>query len=72
MEGHFLEMCSVAPNMCCSNSQVETNYPHLEYHDGLAETGNKSIADFIVALQRHGAFGTQCTSRWPLHWTQKV
>ncbi|CAL5218998.1 g753 [Coccomyxa viridis] len=47
-----------------SGQQVETNFPHVEYQDGLVETGHKSIADFIVALQRHGAFESQSTSRY--------
>ena len=46
--------------------QVQTNFPPGEYGEGLAEMEHTSIADFIVALQRHGAFESQRTSRWPL------
>jgi len=49
--------------MECCFRQVQTNFPPLDYQDGLAETEHTSIADFIVALQRHGAFETQRTSR---------
>ena len=35
----------------------------MEYQEGMVETGHKSIADFIVALQRHGAFESQSTTR---------
>ena len=40
-----------------------TNYPAAGYEEGLAETKGASIADFIVALQRHGAFDSQRGSR---------
>lgn len=42
---------------------LRTNYPAAGYKEGLTETKGASIADFIVALQRHGAFDSQRGSR---------
>ena len=46
-----------------TGTQSNTNYPAAEYGEGLAETRGASIADFIVALQHHGAFDSQRGSR---------
>ena len=43
--------------------QIQTNFPPGEYEEGLAEVEHTSIADFIVALQRQGAFQSERTSR---------
>ena len=40
-----------------------TNYPPSMYEEGMQETRHASIADFIVALQRHGALESQRASR---------
>ncbi|KAK9820595.1 hypothetical protein WJX72_012104 [[Myrmecia] bisecta] len=47
---------------------ARTNYPAPEYSEGMAETKQASVAEFIVALQRHGAFGGCRNSRYRGVW----
>jgi hypothetical protein len=42
---------------------VGTNFPAAAYQEGLQETRAAGVADFVVALQRIGAFESQRGSR---------
>ena len=45
-------------------TQLPTNYPVAQYRDELADgIAQAPVAEFLVALQRHGAFGDRRTSR---------